>query len=100
MSAFCCRGVARVAVLQRRRACSAGADRGGYSPRRPPGRRLSSDEIWDEAARHYDESELAALVVSIASINVWNRLNAATRQITGDWVSQWVQTPAPAGQVA
>jgi AhpD family alkylhydroperoxidase len=40
------------------------------------------DEIWNEAARHYDERALAALLVAIASINVWNRLNCATRQVT------------------
>src|SRR3954454_15578476 len=44
------------------------------------------DSIWDEAARHYDEQELAALVLSIAQINVWNRLNVATRQVAGqEW---------------
>jgi AhpD family alkylhydroperoxidase len=44
------------------------------------------DEIWDEAARHYDETELAGLVLAIASINVWNRLNVATRQVAGaEW---------------
>ena len=41
------------------------------------------DEIWNEAARHYDERALAALVISIATINVWNRLNVATRQVAG-----------------
>jgi AhpD family alkylhydroperoxidase len=41
------------------------------------------DEIWDEAARHYDESQLAALVLTIANINVWNRLNVTTRQVAG-----------------
>ena len=41
------------------------------------------DEIWDEAARHYDEQALAALVIAIASINVWNRLNVTTRQVAG-----------------
>lgn len=41
------------------------------------------DEIWDEAARHYDERALAALVIAIANINVWNRLNATTRQVAG-----------------
>ncbi len=41
------------------------------------------DEIWQEAARHYDERALAALLLGIASINVWNRLNVATRQVAG-----------------
>lgn len=41
------------------------------------------DEIWDEAARHFDETALASLLLTISSINVWNRLNAATRQIAG-----------------
>jgi AhpD family alkylhydroperoxidase len=45
------------------------------------------DEVWDEAARHYDEPALAALVISIANINVWNRLNAATKQVAGVWKS-------------
>ncbi|PDS81512.1 carboxymuconolactone decarboxylase family protein [Rhizobium sp. L43] len=43
------------------------------------------DEIWDEATRHYDGRSLAALVIAIANINVWNRLNIATRQIAGAW---------------
>lgn len=37
--------------------------------------------VWDEAARHYDEPALAALVLAIANINVWNRLNVATQQV-------------------
>ena len=41
------------------------------------------DHIWNEAARHYDETGLAALLVSIAQINVWNCLNAAVRQVAG-----------------
>ena len=41
------------------------------------------DAIWDDAARHYDEKELAALVLQIANINLWNRLNVATRQQAG-----------------
>jgi AhpD family alkylhydroperoxidase len=52
------------------------------------------DDIWDEAAQHYDEQQLGALVLSIATINVWNRINASTRQIAGDWVDQWVAVPA------
>jgi AhpD family alkylhydroperoxidase len=41
------------------------------------------DAIWAEAARHYDERALAALLIEIAAINVWNRLNVATRQVAG-----------------
>lgn len=44
------------------------------------------DEIWDEAKRHYDEAGLAALLIGIANINVWNRFNVATRQVAGEWV--------------
>jgi AhpD family alkylhydroperoxidase len=50
-----------------------------------------TDEIWDEAARHYDETQLAALVVSIATINAFNRINATTAQPSGPWVEQVVQ---------
>ena len=39
-----------------------------------------SDAVWDEAARHYDEKGLAALLLAIAKINVWNRLNVPTKQ--------------------
>jgi alkylhydroperoxidase family enzyme len=48
------------------------------------------DEVWDEAARHYDEQQLGALVLTIAAINTWNRINATTRQLTGEWVEQWI----------
>jgi AhpD family alkylhydroperoxidase len=44
-----------------------------------------TDDVWDEAARHYDERALAALTIAIANINVWNRLNVATRQSAGVW---------------
>lgn len=44
------------------------------------------DEIWNEAARHYDEQALAVLVLDIALINVWNRLNIMTRQVAGEWM--------------
>jgi AhpD family alkylhydroperoxidase len=59
-----------------------------------------SNEVWDEAARHYDEPALAALVVAIASINAWNRINAATRQVSGDWVGEWVASSQPDRQAA
>lgn len=41
------------------------------------------DDVWNEAARHFDEKQLAALVVEIATINVWNRLNASVKQVAG-----------------
>jgi AhpD family alkylhydroperoxidase len=41
------------------------------------------DEIWGEAARHYDENALAALVLHIAMSNLFNRLNVTTRQVAG-----------------
>ncbi|MEU6700089.1 carboxymuconolactone decarboxylase family protein [Pseudonocardia sp. NPDC046786] len=41
------------------------------------------DEIWDDAAAVFDERALAQLVTTIATINAWNRINVATRQIAG-----------------
>ncbi|HKD75614.1 MAG TPA: carboxymuconolactone decarboxylase family protein, partial [Ktedonobacterales bacterium] len=41
------------------------------------------DVIWDEASRHYDEQGLAALILMIATTNLFNRLNATTRQVAG-----------------
>ena len=45
------------------------------------------DDILDEAARHFDEESLVALVTHIALINVFNRLNVTTRQIAGEWTA-------------
>jgi AhpD family alkylhydroperoxidase len=41
------------------------------------------DDVWNEAARHYDEKALAVLVLHISLVNVWNRLNVTTKQIAG-----------------
>jgi AhpD family alkylhydroperoxidase len=41
------------------------------------------DAIWEDAARLYHEKALSALLVGIASINAWNRLNVTTRQVAG-----------------
>jgi AhpD family alkylhydroperoxidase len=38
------------------------------------------DTIWNEAARHYDEQELATLVLLISTANLFTRLGTATRQ--------------------
>ena len=42
-----------------------------------------SDEIWNEVARHYDERAQAVLVIHVAMINFFNRINAMTRQMVG-----------------
>jgi AhpD family alkylhydroperoxidase len=44
-----------------------------------------TDEAWADAARHYDEDQLAALVCLIAVINAYNRLNVLVRQPAGDY---------------
>mgnify|MGYP002149108346 CR=1 FL=1 len=41
------------------------------------------DDVWEEARQYYDEPALAVLVLAIATINFWNRVNAATRQVAG-----------------
>jgi AhpD family alkylhydroperoxidase len=40
-----------------------------------------TDEVWDEAADHFSETELANLVVAIAMINLWNRISVTTRAV-------------------
>jgi AhpD family alkylhydroperoxidase len=44
-----------------------------------------SDEIWDGAADHFDEQQLASILMMIAVTNLFNRLNAPIRQIAGTW---------------
>ncbi len=41
------------------------------------------DDVWDAAAKHFSEQELAALVLWIATSNFFNRLNVTTRQPAG-----------------
>ncbi len=48
------------------------------------------DDVWKEASRHFSEAALAGLVFTIALANLWNRLNVATRQVTGDFVAQYL----------
>jgi AhpD family alkylhydroperoxidase len=47
-----------------------------------------TDEVWQEASRHFSEAALGALVMTVALANLWNRLTAATRQVGGDWIAQ------------
>ena len=49
-----------------------------------------TDEAWANAAKHYDDEQLGALVALIAGINAWNRINVITRQPAGDYQpGQW-----------
>jgi AhpD family alkylhydroperoxidase len=49
-----------------------------------------TDDAWANAAKHYDDDQLAALVALIAEINAWNRLNVITRQPGGNYQpGQW-----------
>ncbi|HTT73417.1 MAG TPA: carboxymuconolactone decarboxylase family protein [Thermoplasmata archaeon] len=51
------------------------------------------DAVWDEAARQFAERELAFLVLGIATINLYNRINVTTRQVAAEWddeaAKQW-----------
>lgn len=49
------------------------------------------DAIWNDAKRHYNEAQLGALVVAIATINAWNRLNVVTRQLGGEFLEQYAR---------
>jgi AhpD family alkylhydroperoxidase len=49
-----------------------------------------TDAIWEEASRHFKEPELGALVMAIAVANLWNRLNATTRQQSGEWIEKYI----------
>ena len=59
------------------------------------------DEIWNEAARHYDERALASLILWISMTNVWNRINVSTKQVAGEWAKsadaqKWEQSRSAA----
>jgi AhpD family alkylhydroperoxidase len=41
------------------------------------------DEVFQDAARHYSEQELGALVIAIGLVNLWNRVNVSTKQVPG-----------------
>jgi AhpD family alkylhydroperoxidase len=44
-----------------------------------------TDEAWANAAKYYDDEQLAALVCAIAVINAFNRLNVIVQQPAGDY---------------
>jgi len=41
------------------------------------------DDIYQAAAKHFEERALAGLILWIATTNLFNRVNATTRQIAG-----------------
>ena len=43
------------------------------------------DAIWDDVSKHFDERAIASLILSIATTNLFNRLNVSTRQPAGAW---------------
>ena len=44
-----------------------------------------SDEVWTNAAKHYDEGQLMTLVILVSLMNTVNRLNIITRQPAGTY---------------
>ncbi|MET9557112.1 carboxymuconolactone decarboxylase family protein [Streptomyces sp. NPDC006645] len=44
-----------------------------------------SDEVWANAAKHFDQDQLTALVISVSFMNTVNRLNVITQQPAGDY---------------
>jgi AhpD family alkylhydroperoxidase len=44
-----------------------------------------TDEAWANAAKHFDEDQLGALVATIALINLYNRFNVIVQQPAGDY---------------
>jgi len=43
------------------------------------------DDVWNDAKEHYNEKQLAALLIQIAIINAFNRVSVPTKQIAGSW---------------
>jgi AhpD family alkylhydroperoxidase len=61
------------AALRLAEAVTRTADRSGSAEAVP-------DEIWDEAADHYDEKQLAALILMIGTLNLFNRINVTVKE--------------------
>ncbi|MGI5457246.1 carboxymuconolactone decarboxylase family protein [Streptomyces sp. CA-249302] len=43
------------------------------------------DEVYERAAKHFEEAELAQLIATIAVINAWNRFGVTTRMVPGHY---------------
>jgi AhpD family alkylhydroperoxidase len=61
------------AALRLAEAVTRTADRSGTEEAVP-------DAVWDEAADHYDEKQLAALIIMIGTLNLFNRINVTVKE--------------------
>jgi AhpD family alkylhydroperoxidase len=43
------------------------------------------DDVYERAAKHFDEAELAQLIAAITVINAWNRFAVSTRMVPGHY---------------
>ncbi|MGW3657948.1 carboxymuconolactone decarboxylase family protein [Streptomyces sp. NPDC005151] len=43
------------------------------------------DEVYEKAAKHFEEAELAQLIAAITVINAWNRFGVTTRMAPGHY---------------
>ncbi|MFJ3928257.1 carboxymuconolactone decarboxylase family protein [Streptomyces sp. NPDC090022] len=50
------------------------------------------DEVYEKAAKHFEEKELAQLISVIATINVWNRFGVTTRMVPGHYTPGMYKT--------
>lgn len=41
------------------------------------------DDVWDEVKQHFDEDQIASLLLNVGMINFWNRLTVSVRQVAG-----------------
>ena len=46
---------------------------------------MASDAVWEDSAQYYSDEQLGALVMHIGLVNLWNRVNVATRQEPAAW---------------
>ena len=87
-------------LLQRRGARSACADR-GRPPVWPIARTQSRTRLWEGGpSGATTNTSSARSSLAIASINTWNRINALTRQISGEWIGKWLGSTSAADTAA
>ncbi|MER6384286.1 carboxymuconolactone decarboxylase family protein [Streptomyces sp. NPDC001250] len=58
---------------------------GGTSQAFGSGGGFVPDEVYDRAAEHFEEAELAQLIAGITVINAWNRFGVTTRAVPGHY---------------